>query len=841
MRRSLMVVIFYSVILSVFMAGVSAEELNGESVNKSSEEIEEIVVTGSHIKRTGTVGSSPFKTLGSELFEETANTTLGDLLKEDAAFDSVNEDDGYVRFHGQHAGNVLILLNGLNLPKKDGGFYTSIRSLPSSVLKKVEILKEGASSTYGSDAMSGVINFITRTDLDGGNVSVATTIPEMGTGIRQSHNASWGKTFSKGNVLGMVQFAKSQSVSEYDLGSFNRDENAVSRPVSNGRWGQEGTVVDIGESCGDEVCRADQLQFDHYQNATTDLGTLLTGRYELAGMTTLSFLGMYNRVERDLIGSPLKLNWVRDTGTGDQSLDGTALKGSSWGQTMETAGIDLSDSIELEYRLAKELGPQVRENLEQAYMVQSKLEGEMSGSWNWTVQGGFSALSNESHMVEGNANQDILRRMVYEGEFVPGENSDLSPAIVRPTYRVGGELLTGKFFVNGELGNFGGGPLMASLGLDGSWEGFRFENDESLISENLLTSPERNYSGRRNIYSAFAELESAPVKNMDVLLSARYDRYSDMGDTFNPKVGMSYKPLNQLLLRASVGTGFRAPGISDIHRGDTREMFLFADQYQCDRGVSCSEDFYQLDTFVSPNLKAETALHYNFGASFLPGRRLGLIVDQWNFEGQDTISRIYPNEYTHLESRGYKEELDHLGVITRREGGTGQLKSIRTPHIVNMGERTIRGVDIELDWKPSVFKSTDIRLNNSLTYIFEKKVRTFDFEEMRDDGQTWKNVTALSLRRGKHFGRMATRVISSVPANDRKGHSKFPRTAILDMTYAYGDLWGGKLSLGVKNILDKKPPVNTNGSIVAWGGLKNNMRSLSALGRRYFMGYSLTF
>ena len=68
--------------------------------------------------------------------------------------------------------------------------------------------------------MSGVINFITRTDLEGGNVSVSTTIPEIGTGVRQSHSAAWGQSFSRGNVLGMVQFAKTQAVSEYDLNSF---------------------------------------------------------------------------------------------------------------------------------------------------------------------------------------------------------------------------------------------------------------------------------------------------------------------------------------------------------------------------------------------------------------------------------------------------------------------------------------------------------------------------------------------------------------------------------------------------------------------------------------------
>ena len=194
----------------------------------------------------------------------------------------------------------------------------------------------------------------------------------------------------------------------------------------------------------------------------------------------------------------------------------------------------------------------------------------------------------------------------------------------------------------------------------------------------------------------------------------------------------------------------------------------------------------------------------------------------------------------YLESQGYKGELERLGVATRRNDA-GELESIRTPHIINMGEKTLRGVDLELDWKPSIFKLADVRLNSSFTYIFDNKVRTFDFDPMRDRGKTWKNTTAISLREGHHYGRIAARVVSSKDADKRRNYAKLPQTAVFDLTYAYSALWDGKISLGVKNILDKRPPVDETGSIVARGDIKGNMRSFSALGRRYFMGYSRTF
>ena len=175
------------------------------------------------------------------------------------------------------------------------------------------------------------------------------------------------------------------------------------------------------------MCRADSLQFRNPQSLTTDLGALLTSRHELPRNMLFSFLGMYNRTERESVGSPLKLNWMRETNFGDQSLDAALLAKTPWGRNLQAQGLDLSSGqAELEYYPVEELGPQVRNHLEHSYIVQSKLEGGIGGTWFWTAQGGFSALSNDSHMTGGNANQDVLRQMLYDGDFVPGENSDLS-------------------------------------------------------------------------------------------------------------------------------------------------------------------------------------------------------------------------------------------------------------------------------------------------------------------------------------------------------------------------------------------------------------------------------
>ena len=827
--------------------GENTKENNKE--NKEFEKFEKIEVTGSYIKRVDIEGPAPVKIIDRKMFEVTGSTTIADVLKEDSAFESVSESRGYVRFHGQHGGNVLILLNGLNLPKRDGGFYTSIRSLPSSIIEQVEILKEGVSSLYGSDAMSGVINFITRSNLDGSHVTSMVTLPELGAGTQHQHTLTYGKSSGRGNILGMVQLKKTKAINEYDLGSHNTSAHVVRRQVSHGKLSQNKTQLLLGDLCGENPCEPDNLMFDQVRNAETNISTFLTGEYEFSNHLRLSVLGLYNRKEERVLGNPLKVDWTQESSTDDQSLNPHLISSNESLSRLDDKGFTLSAPMELVYQLGEEIGPQIRDNLEQSYNVQGKLEGDIGPTWTWRMQSGFSMLSSESHMTHGNADQKILRQKFYKGNLVPslssGNKFDLSETMVDPTYRVSSQLLTTKLIVTGDIIELAGGPLSVSVGLDNQWGGFKIENDEILTSRNLLTPPSKNFSGFRNIHSAFVEFVAQPISELEIQLASRFDKYSDVGETWNPKLALSYRPNSQLLLRSSVGTAFGVPGMKDFYRGYTQKMDVFVDQVKCDRSggarESCGKDFYQLNTFVTSHLSPETSLHYNLGTVFQPAKNLTFTVDQWNFLGKDTVSRIYPNKYTDLESRGHSKHLDNLGVSIKRDLVTGELQSITTPDLINMGERVLRGLDLTVDWSYPTFPWARLGFDTSHSYIFDRRTRTFDFENMEDAGDSWKNTTSVYLQGNKHYGRMALRTVSSGLASKEKDAPKLPSTTVLDASYAYTTPWNGKFNLGVKNILDKRPPVDETGRIIAYGHLSRQMTAFSPLGRRYFVSYSHSF
>ena len=808
--------------------------------------VEKIEVTGSYIKRIDIEGPSPLRILNREMFDTTGSMSVSDLLKEEPWFELVYEDSGYVRFHGQHGGNVLVLLNGINIPKRNGGFYTSLRTLPSSVIERVEILKEGISSLYGSDAMSGVINFITRSDVQGGNVTSSFTLPEIGVGQRQRYTATYGKSWNRGNVLGMVQMEKSHPVDEYDLGSYNTKDNVVSYPVSRGKFSQGANHLSLGQNCGSSTCESDHLQFNQTQDAVENFNTFFTGTYSFDDDVRFSALGMYNRKTEQIIDSPLELNWVTKSSLGDQSLNPRFISPNSNLSKLRQKGFDFSsEPLELQYQLAEEVGPQIKDNLEESYNVQGTLEGSLGDLWTWKVQSGFSVLSSESHMVSGNANQVVLRHMAHEGGFDPtlpfGDKSDVSAALVSPTYRTSTQLFTTRALATGELGSWGTGPLSMSVGVDSQLASFKIENDEILTSPDLLTAPVKNFSGHRDIYSTFMELISYPFQDLEIQLAGRFDRYSDLGSTWNPKLALSYKPHAQWLFRSSAGTGFRAPGMTDLYRGHIQELDFFVDQLKCDQMSDCGKDFYQLNTFVTSHLSPETSLHYNLGVFFQPAKNLSFTVDQWNFLGKDTIARIYPNEYTELESRGYNSQLTNLGVVIDRDPETGELLSITTPHLINMGKKVLRGADISAQWGYPLFKSARLGIKTAHSFIFDRRTRTFDFEGMESFDNSWKNTTSVSLAMDNHYGRMAARTVSSNLAGKRRNAPQLPQTTMFDINYSYTAPWSGKLSLGIKNLLDTRPPVDETGRLISYGKLSRQNTAFSALGRRYFLSYSQSF
>ena len=198
-----------------------------------SQRLGTVVVTGSRIRRVDLETSNPVVTIGREAIQRSGKLTVGDLVQElpaiagNASNPQVNNEGGdggsYVSLRGLSDKRTLVLINGRRLITGD------VNSIPSNIVERIEVLKDGASSVYGSDAIGGVVNFILRKDYNGGEFTADYGQTDRDDGQRQGASLTFGHTTDKGSIMVGINYNKYDDVS-----SGNRDFSKIAQYFSSG-------------------------------------------------------------------------------------------------------------------------------------------------------------------------------------------------------------------------------------------------------------------------------------------------------------------------------------------------------------------------------------------------------------------------------------------------------------------------------------------------------------------------------------------------------------------------------------------------------------------------------
>ncbi len=823
-------VLLFTTLLSSSFAQVetSTTGLPGNKKESNEQNIEKVEVTGSYIKRVDGEGPAPVTVIDQEAFARTGSIDVADVFKEDPSFEAVYEGSGSVRFRGQSAGSVLIMLNGMRLPKQAGSYYNNISSLPSSILDKVELLKDGGSSLYGSDAMSGVINFKTRKNYDGAEITTNVRTNDEGLGTQQNYVASFGKNFNKGNILGVIQYENSDAFRETDLGAFNNSDDIAQ---GSGSIVDYGGAYEVGERCAGELCNFNDLNFREPRSADEDISALLTGSLDLTNDIKVSVLGMYNKKNEISNRGPTRLGWRDTSGNGGflNAIDRSEIRDADFEARLDAAGAFRDDKVSVQGVFADEIGATLTDRTIESVNTQLQVEGYLGDTWTWQVLLGAGLVSEESTVLNGEADQAILRELFVTGQMdVANGPVDLSSAFITPTVRNQVEMLTAKTILTGEVANFSnGGILSAALGVEGQYESVEFNNDSAVAEGRTLGRSVENIRGSRKVNSAFAEFIYAPISEVELQLSGRLDSYSDVGETINPRFAFLVRPTNKMIFRGSVGTGFRAPGLTDVNGASQRSSSFV-------RG----EGYAVTESYNKEDLNPEEGTNYAIGTVIEPVKGVSFAIDQWNFEGTNSLTAVRVNDYIAYENEFGSAAARDAGATIERDGA-GNLVSVRAPRVTNLGERTLRGVDASLNMS-SNFNSLPFTLgfNNGFSYIFERSQTRFALEEEINFGDTWKLTNSIFINNDVHFAQIRALTVSSDVNRDDVKLSQFTS---LDISYGYTASWGGRINLVVKNFLNDNAPTDTTDNVVTFGRPDRNFSAFSPLGRRYFASYSQTF
>jgi len=725
----------------------------------AQQQLERITITGSSIKRVESETALPVTVMTRDQIEKTGATNVEDILRRIGANTALLSDttqgagyaQSFANLRGLGANSTLVLLNGRRLANFafgsiGGASSVDLNSIPFAAIERIEVLRDGASAVYGTDAVGGVINFITRKDYDKGELTLKYGDTAKNIGGRETGASlafGLGGLKSDGyNLLLTANVKKQTKLSAIDQKWYLRGQQEIpgSDPPTSGR-SFPGRLVDFGitpgayanAGSGFSPCDPDyntvQTLDDKTPNGTpikrcrfiypaTQENLPDTTKADAFGRLTLDmgaesqlfFEASYARSKS--IGRTAAV--PIDSTAGHVKADGTypsfALPISSKyfpRELLLSLGYTPADFdtlgggfTEIAMR-AVPVGLRTNHTLNEQTRLVAGLTGVASG---WDYDAGLAVSQAKGSLDYFN--------YLHEGRFI----AELATGVINPfgpqdaaglaaldRARMEGAMRRSKSTTyaldakaSRELATLAGGPMMLALGADLRKEKADDRAVNADYEQGLHIGGEGsvpNTTASRSIYAVFGELSMPFAKGWEATVKARYDHYSDFGNTFNPGVSLRFQPSKEVLLRASAGTGFRAPTLWDVNSPmaftNTANSLVDPD---CPAGHAndprCETQF-NVRLSSDPGLKPEKSRQYALGAVFEPVRNLSVALDYWHIQKKDQISVIGgdaimadPTLYQRYNARIHRL-------------ASGFISYIETP-VENLGELKTSGVDVDV-------------------------------------------------------------------------------------------------------------------------------------------------
>ncbi len=792
----------YNKALVFALSAAFGVSLLGQSVNAASDErleLQKFEVTGSHIMRTDIEGMSSVMIMDQAYIERSGASSLSQLFR-DTIYSSVGMVDeqftqGFapasagIDLRGMGFNRTLVLVNGRRSPMfpfgQDGSAsFVDINLIPLGAVERVEILKDGASAIYGSDAIAGVVNIILREEYEGAEISVQYGQTGEGGGQEGRFNLIGGHTGDRGNATVIFDYFDRNAVWAKD-----RDLTAsADGPIDDrSRAGSPGTLITGTGLEPDPRCPSDQLigpfcMYDFASYVTLipevkQLGLVASGDYEITD--SLSFFANVSytnrKSERDL--APTSGAFAVP---GDQNT------------------LNPGEDIEVIYRLV-ELGPRTDEFETDSYNLLAGLTGAF-GDWDWEFGAGMGKIDTSITGVSGYTTQDDVETAIASGVLNPlGSSPDFDPSdITRITKREGESTLRQvNLKMTGELVEMDHGALVAAMGVEYRNEDFSEAFDPLTESGAILTIGGVSAEGDRHVTAAYAEF-SIPVRSeLELQLAGRYDGYSDFGDTFNPKLGIRWQPKDHLLLRFNASTGFKAPALHELY---SEEIFSFESVFDPING-----DIYEVPTLASgnPDLDAEESENYSLGLVWDITHAWDLSFDYWRIKNENAVTQD-PQFYLN------NEELFPDSVI---RDGNDEIVVVFSP-FQNVAAQKLWGIDLDtgVTWKSN--QTGKFRFNLGAAYLgsFEQEpVEGEGFEELsgKDGRPKWRGQSSLLWNKAEYEGSLTVNYVGGYERRlEGTENDKIASWTTVDAQFNWTPqiLTGGVITLGAENLFDNGPP-----------------------------------
>jgi iron complex outermembrane receptor protein len=802
-----------------------------------AQEDNRVVITGSNLRVTQKEGAAAVQVITAKELRDSGKTSVADVLRAISANSGNSYNEQYTgSFSAGTAGlslrgigqkNTLILVNGKRVSsyataQDTQEVFVDLNSLPMAAVQRIEILKDGASSVYGSDAVAGVANIILNKEFSGTEITAQAGTSATGTGQAEQSvlfQTGWGQLQKDGYAVSWsLDAQKRDKLQQSDVSwlrdsDFRHQQNGSLAWVATNYFGTNPTNS-FGGVQG-------PLQIVPYSAITPGkTGNVLA--YNPAPYRTL--IPGIERVHSALSGS-LRINqdievyaeWLYSYSRADETFSAPLSVSSSlraWNnptQSLVSIPVILPvgnpsnpGSTPLPFTATLfDLGPRMKTDRVTFYRALAGVKGYSSG-WDWDV----SAAQSSSVMVESVAN--FVNRYAFQQVLADGSynfaNQALNSENVRNSLRLStrrpaeSDLSVLDFSASKDLLTLPAGHLSFAGGAQWRREAMNSQTSTAVLSGTELRPAINIIDGQRDVSALFGEFNVPVIQNLNLNLAGRYDHYSDFGHAFSPKASLRYQAADWLLLRATASRGFRAPSFPEITQSTTVSYGSVLDPRDPvspnqPRGVTYI-------TTANPGLQPEHSDNLNFGIVIAPSANTSLGIDYYHITqkgviGTESADTIIANERT----APWKILRDEQGRIT-----TLYLQ------YRNQGNREVSGLDIDVRHRLNTPGWGNITLNGQLSYVLRFAQPLADGEPLTEGAGTnyfgsipkLRGVTSANWE----YGDLSTTLIwnytggyqqESASNEYVKPYTTFDLTVSRKLTPAT------TVSLIVQNLTDRKP------------------------------------
>ncbi|GIU12695.1 TonB-dependent receptor [Shewanella sp. c952] len=822
------------------IASVSTSAITVSTAAYAEEEakVERIAVTGSRIQRQDMETASPVTVIDAATIKAEGFTSVDQMLQAQTSMAGAavgsstnNGADGVaqVDLRGMGSQRTLVLLNGRRMVNSGSGADSAVdlNSIPVAMIARVEILKDGASAVYGSDAIAGVVNIITKKDFEGFQIDVTGGMTDKSDGENGEISALYGFNTDTGNYTFGAAYSERRGVIQSD-----RDwtDPGASSFIPNGSLG--GMVKDDSGNWVDREESYDYTQDSFYQTPSKRYSLFANMTQELGDDLVLTGDILYTKRKsnQQLAPQPANLDLaVCEAGVVSDScieLD----------DDMIAAGIKPDDKGNVNYRKRmNDVGPRIYSQDTDTLRVSAGLAGsiDVNTGMDWDLSYTYGKNKADTK-VENSINATLMTEAIYADQDAwftgqPMTDQELLNSVAYTEEADGGnEQHVISAGISGELFDLDAGAVAFAMGAEYRYESGYYNPDPIVVAGESTAAQQDPTDGNYNVISVFQEVSVPFTDKLTGEFALRFDDYSTFGNASTWKIGLTYEATDDLMIRTVAATGFRAPSVSELYGGNSGSFDYLDDPW----GNEQDPQILVIRT-SDEDLQPEESESYTAGLVYSPSYvdGLSLTVDYWRFKVQNAIARMDTQNGLNNCYAGDQAACEAFNI-----GPDGDLSNL-TNSLTNVGYQDTSGIDFNLAYSFEAL-NLDWTVANDTTYLLNFEQDGVDYTNTIDGnfGAYAQVRNNFSIKAGQDDWSVMyfNRYIGEM--DDLGAGTKVDAVLYHNVSASYyiNDTW--MLSAGVKNLTDEEPSTVSNGSD---GGTVPEV--YDTIGRQYFAGVTVKF